>query len=68
TCTCSVALGGAPCKHQAAVTIYAQNINFNIIAGTIVEDTPFFASLRASNNEWVSEIVSGRSNQNDEMT
>ncbi|CAG8744743.1 2460_t:CDS:2, partial [Dentiscutata heterogama] len=67
TCTCPVALGRAPCKHQAAVAVkyHAWSfdyipalslddcVKYNYIAcGTIVEDPTFFASLRASNNEW----------------
>ncbi|CAG8629716.1 19316_t:CDS:2 [Gigaspora margarita] len=48
TCTCPMALGGSPCKHQAVVAIKYHSGSFNYIAALTLEDYPtFYASLRA---------------------
>ncbi|CAG8491235.1 35784_t:CDS:2, partial [Racocetra persica] len=38
TCTCSMALGGSPCKHQAVVAIKYHSGSFNYIAALTLED------------------------------
>ncbi|RIB01169.1 hypothetical protein C2G38_1038420 [Gigaspora rosea] len=75
TCTCLAALGGTPCKHQAAVAIKYQAGSFNFIpalslddcvtyryiaCGMVAEDPAFYAPLRAFSGEQNSEITNKR--------
>ncbi|CAG8683890.1 32555_t:CDS:2, partial [Racocetra persica] len=54
TCTCIAALGGSPCKHQAAIAVKYHE-------GTVAKDSTFYASLYTpimqENNQRTEKVI-----------